>query len=151
MQKTILFQTIQFSINHLFTHSLNVNSSIWCRDRTLSGATLQARELCNLGSESLIQDFLFQGMLFMYHRPVQFLSSITINGLTTNVSSLEKCPPEMSLAITLIWSILPTATLEFTTKTNPVSVAQALFIGLELYTHLCQVSSVSWESKIASA
>ena len=51
------------------------------------------REFCNLRSESLIQDFLFQGKLFVYHRPAQFLSSIT-NGLTTNVSSLEKCPPE---------------------------------------------------------
>ena len=38
----------------------------------------------------------------MYPRPAQFLSSITIDDLTTNVSSLEKCPTEMSLTIAMM-------------------------------------------------
>ena len=38
--QTVLFWTIQFSINHSFAHSLNVqNSSIWPMGKTLSGAT----------------------------------------------------------------------------------------------------------------
>ena len=37
--QTVLFLTIQFNINHLFALSLNVKSSIWPIDRTLSGAT----------------------------------------------------------------------------------------------------------------
>ena len=35
---TALFQTSQFSMSHLFSHSLNL-SFIWSIDRTLSGAT----------------------------------------------------------------------------------------------------------------
>ena len=38
--QALLFQTIQFSMSHLYALSLNVkNSSIWPIDRTLSGAT----------------------------------------------------------------------------------------------------------------
>ena len=40
--QTVLFLTIQFSISHLFAHSLNI-SSIWPIDRTLSGATIQVQ------------------------------------------------------------------------------------------------------------
>ena len=35
----VLFLAIWFNITHLFVHSLNVKSSIWPIDRTLSGAT----------------------------------------------------------------------------------------------------------------
>ena len=37
--QTVLFLTIQFSIIHLLAPILNVKSSIWLIDRTLSGAT----------------------------------------------------------------------------------------------------------------
>ena len=37
--QTLLFLTIWFSVNHLFTLSLNINTSIWPIDRTLLGTT----------------------------------------------------------------------------------------------------------------
>ena len=37
--QTVLFQTIQFIVSHLFVLSLNVKNSIWPIDRNLPGAT----------------------------------------------------------------------------------------------------------------
>ena len=37
--QTVQFLKNQFSINHLFAHSLNVKNSIWSIDRTLSGVS----------------------------------------------------------------------------------------------------------------
>ena len=52
--ETVLFLTIQFSINTQFTHTLDV-SSIWSIDRTLSGATTPGQsEPGNNGNEGVL-------------------------------------------------------------------------------------------------